>query len=78
MKGQPMAVLGPLMRDMRERGMSAKHDAVDWIGGFPFEVATFETLERHFTARGFRLIQSTRTTSWGCNELVFERIDAGS
>lgn len=74
LKGQPMVVLGPLLRDSRERGMSAKHDAVDWIGGFPFEVATFEVLEAHFRARGFRLIQSTRTTSWGCNELVFERV----
>jgi 2-polyprenyl-3-methyl-5-hydroxy-6-metoxy-1,4-benzoquinol methylase len=75
LKGQPMVVLRPLLQDARERGMSARHDAVDWIGGFPFEVATFERLEAHFTARGFRLIASSRTTSWGCNELVFQRVD---
>ena len=70
---KPMVVLGPLLKDARERGMSAKYDSVDWVGGFPFEFATFELLQAYFEARGFSLINSKRTTSWGCNELAFRR-----
>ncbi|MEO8019657.1 MAG: class I SAM-dependent methyltransferase [Pseudomonadota bacterium] len=56
-----------------ERGMSDKYDDIDWVGGFPFEFATFELLEAYFRARGFTLLNFKRTTSWGCNELVFRR-----
>lgn len=70
---KPIALIRSWMTDARERGMSAKYDAVDWVGGFPFEVATFELLQTYFEARGFALINSKRTTSWGCNELAFQR-----
>jgi 2-polyprenyl-6-hydroxyphenyl methylase/3-demethylubiquinone-9 3-methyltransferase len=73
LKGRPMEALRPLLDRSRERGMSAEYDAVDWVGGFPFEVATFELLEQYFAARGFKLINSSRTTSWGCNELAMQR-----
>lgn len=73
LKGRPMEAIRPLLEDGRERGMSARYDSVDWVGGFPFEVASFESLESYFSARRFRLINSKRTTSWGCNELAFER-----
>jgi 2-polyprenyl-6-hydroxyphenyl methylase/3-demethylubiquinone-9 3-methyltransferase len=73
LKGRPMDALRPIFDDSRERGMSAKYDAIDWVGGFPFEVATFELLEAYFAARGFRLINSSRTSSWGCNELAMQR-----
>jgi len=70
---KPMALIRSWKTDARERGMSAKYDAVDWVGGFPFEVASFELLQTYFEARGFALINSKRTTSWGCNELAFQR-----
>jgi 2-polyprenyl-6-hydroxyphenyl methylase/3-demethylubiquinone-9 3-methyltransferase len=73
LKGRPMDAIRPHLIDARERGMSAKYDAVDWVGGFPFEVATFEVLEAYLAARGFNLINSKRTTSWGCNELALGR-----
>jgi 2-polyprenyl-3-methyl-5-hydroxy-6-metoxy-1,4-benzoquinol methylase len=73
LQGRPMEALRPLFDSSRERGMSAKYDAIDWIGGFPFEVASFELLEAYFAARGFKLIHSTRTSSWGCNEFSFRR-----
>jgi 2-polyprenyl-6-hydroxyphenyl methylase/3-demethylubiquinone-9 3-methyltransferase len=73
LKGRPMEVLRSHLTDERERGMSAKYDALDWVGGFPFEVATFELLESYLAARGFSLINSRRTTSWGCNELALRR-----
>ena len=67
---QPMSVLRPLFVADRERGMSAKYDRIDWIGGFPYEFASFEVLAQYLEARGFFLIASIRNSSHGCNELA--------
>jgi 2-polyprenyl-6-hydroxyphenyl methylase/3-demethylubiquinone-9 3-methyltransferase len=74
-KLQPMTAIRPLLRDGRERGMSAKYDVVDWIGGFPYEFATFDTLVEYLTARRFNLINHTRIGSHGCNQLVLQLND---
>jgi 2-polyprenyl-6-hydroxyphenyl methylase/3-demethylubiquinone-9 3-methyltransferase len=57
-----------------ERGMSAWHDVVDWIGGWPFEVATPEAVFDFFLARGFSL-QGLKTCGGGlgCNEFRFRK-----
>lgn len=73
LKFKPMIGIAPLLGDRRGRGMSAKYDAVDWIGGFPFEFARFESLVAYFAARGFELINSKQSGSLGCNELVLRR-----
>jgi 2-polyprenyl-6-hydroxyphenyl methylase/3-demethylubiquinone-9 3-methyltransferase len=78
LRGRPMDALRPLFDDARERGMSAHYDAIDWVGGYPFEVATYELLESYFSARGFRVINSKRTTSWGCNELSMQATEPGN
>lgn len=69
---------GTAGRVLRPRGMSARHDLVDWVGGYPFEVAK---PERVFTAvhdRGFELRRLTTCAGGlGCNEFVFERRSAG-
>jgi 2-polyprenyl-3-methyl-5-hydroxy-6-metoxy-1,4-benzoquinol methylase len=70
---KPMVALSPLLSDRRERGMSARFDAIDWIGGFPYEFATFDTLANFLEARGFLLTNGRRDTSQGCNELVVRR-----
>lgn len=56
------------------RGMSAWTDLVDWVGGYPFEVAKPERVFRFFRDRGFSL-RELRTSggSMGCNEFVFIR-----
>lgn len=74
LRGRPMAAIRQMLRDDRGRGMSARHDAVDWVGGFPFEFARPDVLESFFAARGFVLVTSRRTSSWGCNELVLRRM----
>lgn len=57
-----------------QRGMSVWHDYVDWMGGYPFEVATPAAVRAFFEARGFELTHSTSVgTSLGCNEFVFRR-----
>ncbi|MCO5998398.1 class I SAM-dependent methyltransferase [Actinoallomurus rhizosphaericola] len=62
----------------RARGMSARHDLVDWIGGFPFEVARPEEVFDFLRSRGFAL-RHLRTCGGGlgCNEFVFERHRGG-
>ena len=61
------------------RGMSYLHDMVDWVGGYPFEVAKPEEIFDFFHARGFRLLKlKTCAGSHGCNEYVFRKVDTGS
>jgi SAM-dependent methyltransferase len=74
-KLKPMVAIAPLLSDRRERGMSARYDAVDWIGGFPYEFAKFDVLENYLKARGFALTKYRRYDSQGCNELVVQRTD---
>lgn len=56
-----------------DRGMSRWHDLIDWVGGYPFEVATPEEIVDFCLARGFQL-RRLRTVGGGlgCNEFVFE------
>jgi 2-polyprenyl-3-methyl-5-hydroxy-6-metoxy-1,4-benzoquinol methylase len=57
----------------RSRGMSLFRDMIDWLGGYPFEVAKPEAVFEFFTARGFRMRKlKTAGGSVGCNEFVFE------
>jgi 2-polyprenyl-6-hydroxyphenyl methylase/3-demethylubiquinone-9 3-methyltransferase len=58
----------------RTRGMSRWHDMVDWVGGYPFEVARPEEIFAFYRDRGFEL-ERLRTCGGGlgCNEFVFAR-----
>jgi len=60
------------LRRKRPRGMSAWHDAVDWVGGYPFEVASRDEVINYFEERGFtteKVISVGRKQ--GCNQFVF-------
>ena len=73
LKLRPMVAIKPIFKDDSARGMSAKYDKADWIGGFPFEFATFELLVDYFESRGFALIAGKENPSLGCHELSFQR-----
>jgi SAM-dependent methyltransferase len=60
-------------RETQARGMHGWYDLVDWVGGWPFEVARPEELFRYLRDRGFRLTELVTCSGHGCNELVFER-----
>lgn len=56
------------------RGMALWRDMIDWVGGFPFEVAKPEEIFRFYRDRGFFLHEmKTCGGRHGCNELVFVR-----
>jgi 2-polyprenyl-6-hydroxyphenyl methylase/3-demethylubiquinone-9 3-methyltransferase len=54
--------------------MHSWYDLVDWIGGWPFEVARPEEVFRFMRDRGFTLREMTTSGGHGCNEFVF-RLD---
>lgn len=56
------------------RGMNRWRDAVDWVGGYPYEVATPEEVFDFCRDRGFTLkTLKCGGVGLGCNEFVFER-----
>lgn len=58
------------------RGMSAWRDLVDWVGGYPFEVAKPEQIFHFYRDRGFVLRNMvTCGGGLGCNEFVLRRAD---
>jgi 2-polyprenyl-6-hydroxyphenyl methylase/3-demethylubiquinone-9 3-methyltransferase len=58
----------------RERGMSVWYDAVDWLGGYPYEYATHDEVVAMVNRHGrFTLLASRRDSGFGCNEFVFAR-----
>jgi 2-polyprenyl-3-methyl-5-hydroxy-6-metoxy-1,4-benzoquinol methylase len=58
----------------RQRGMSPWRDVVDWVGGFPFEVAKPEEIFDFYRQRGFHLDRLvTCGGSLGCNQFVFRK-----
>lgn len=56
-----------------QRGMSIWYDYIDWLGGFPFEVAKPQEIIQYFNLNGYELRTSKLTTRGGCNEFVFSR-----
>lgn len=56
------------------RGMNPWHDWIDWLGGYPFEVAKPEAVFDFFHATGFQLERlSTCMGGFGNNEFTFCR-----
>lgn len=57
-----------------DRGMSVFHDLIDWVGGYPFEVAKPEEVFCFFRRRGF-ILEHLKTCGGGhgCNEFMFRK-----
>lgn len=63
------------VRHKKKRGMNIFIDWRDWIGGYPYEVASPEIVYDHMNKYQFELIRIKRTSSLGCNEFLFRRKD---
>jgi len=53
--------------------MDPWRDTIDWVGGYPFEVAKPEEIFEFYRRRGFVLENLKTTRRLGCNEFVFSR-----
>lgn len=72
LKGGPLRTWMNYSKD--HRGMNPWRDVVDWVGGYPFEVAKPEEIFDFFRARGFQLEKlKTCAGGLGCNEFVFKK-----
>jgi 2-polyprenyl-3-methyl-5-hydroxy-6-metoxy-1,4-benzoquinol methylase len=72
-KGSPLRT----WRSYGKRGMDPRRDVVDWVGGYPFEVARPDEIFTFFRTRGFELQRlKTCAGGHGCNEFVFLRSKA--
>lgn len=56
----------------KQRGMSRMHDYIDWVGGYPFEVAKPEEIFDYYNNKGY-ILQKLKTCGGGlgCNEFLF-------
>ena len=62
---------------IKKRGMSPWWDAVDWVGGYPFEVAKPEEILHFYRDRGFTMVNlKTCGGKLGNNHFVFEKVAA--
>ncbi|HEX3892282.1 MAG TPA: class I SAM-dependent methyltransferase [Terracidiphilus sp.] len=56
------------------RGMLFWNDLIDWVGGYPFEVATREQISDFYQRRGFVLTRlHACDDTLGCNQFVFHK-----
>ncbi len=60
-----------------DRGMSRWHDLIDWVGGWPFEVAKPDQIFEFYDSRGFTLRGLRTRQNLGCNEFLFEHTKCG-
>jgi len=76
---RPQRYVRSWMDYYKSRGMSRWHDLVDWIGGYPFEVAKPEEIFDFYREKGF-VLQKLKTCAGGkgCNEFVFQKAHACS
>jgi 2-polyprenyl-6-hydroxyphenyl methylase/3-demethylubiquinone-9 3-methyltransferase len=71
----PFTPIANWVRETQSRGMHGWYDLVDWVGGWPFEVAKVEEVFRFMRDRGFSLQELTTCIGHGCNEYVFIRMN---
>lgn len=53
--------------------MTLWRDLVDWVGGYPFEVAGTGEVFGFLHKLGFELKKLISTHSLGCNEFIFQK-----
>ncbi|MEO6722075.1 MAG: class I SAM-dependent methyltransferase [Ferruginibacter sp.] len=72
---KPQIAIKPLLNYRKNRGMSIKHDIIDWIGGFPYEYATVTELNDFFKKHDFIVVKEIKTNSLGCNQIVYKKLN---
>lgn len=76
LKGKPYEYFENIINYSKNsvRGMSYWHDLIDWIGGYPFEVASPEAIFDFYRDKNYMLKKlSTCKGDIGCNQFVFKK-----
>jgi len=74
LRGRPLEYFSHWGNYRNARGMNRWHDIIDWVGGYPYEVAGPSALFDFFKARGFTVTaMKCDNVGLGCNEMVFRR-----
>ncbi len=70
----PSFIIKKLRRKKIPRGMSFWRDLTDWLGGYPFEVASRDKVEKFVLEKNFKTQQIVSAGSkLGCNEFIFKK-----
>lgn len=56
-----------------KRGMSLLYDWIDWLGGYPYEVAKPEDIIHFYKKRNFILKKKIIVKNFGCNQFIFKK-----
>lgn len=71
----PSILLKFILKRSDVRGMNPWYNLLDWLGGYPFEVARPEEIFNFFKNQSFQLEKMTTVSGrMGCNEFVFKKI----
>jgi 2-polyprenyl-3-methyl-5-hydroxy-6-metoxy-1,4-benzoquinol methylase len=57
----------------KSRGMSFINDQLDWIGGYPFEVSTPDSIIKFFEKKNFKLMKIKINKGYGNNIFLFKK-----
>jgi 2-polyprenyl-6-hydroxyphenyl methylase/3-demethylubiquinone-9 3-methyltransferase len=71
----PMRYIRTWTQYKNSRGMNRWNDIIDWVGGYPYEVASADELFELYKAKGYNLTKlKTKNVGLGCIELVLEKV----
>ncbi len=71
---KPQNYINSWTKYKNDRGMNRWHDIVDWVGGFPYEVAAPDELFEFYKKKGFSLAKmKCKGVGLGCHEMVLKR-----
>lgn len=71
---KPQNYINSWMKYKNERGMNRWYDIIDWVGGYPYEVATPDEIFEFYKAKGYFLTKlKCGGVGLGCNEFVFQK-----
>jgi 2-polyprenyl-6-hydroxyphenyl methylase/3-demethylubiquinone-9 3-methyltransferase len=71
---KPMSYVNSWTSYKNGRGMNRWYDIIDWVGGYPYEVASPDELFEFYKAKGFRLTKlKSKGAGLGCVELVMQK-----
>jgi len=71
--GHPQRYIETWTKYQEGRSMSRWYDLLDWMGGYPYEVASPKPIEEFYAARGFTMLKVHPTGGAGCIEYVLRR-----